>query len=105
MKYVCMVRSSFLPDESNINAKGVCFNPRFFNNRVDDILTGKDDGFQPNWMMLRSDRMMTGFCAWIVRGLNRNDTGGSFLFVQTFSGDTNCEINSERRDGVIWPES
>ena len=73
--------------------------PTFSNNRVDDILTGKDDGFhiQPNQTMLRSDRTMTGFCAWVVRGLNRNDTGGEFLFVPTFSCDTNCEINSERR--------
>ena len=30
MKYVCMVRSGFLPDESNINAKRVGFNPHFF---------------------------------------------------------------------------
>ena len=67
--------------------------PTFSNNRVDDILTGKDDGFriQPNKTMLRSDRTMTGFCAWVVRGLNRNDTGGEFLFVQTFSCDTNCD--------------
>ena len=40
---------------------------------------------QTGWCLDHSWLTMTGSCAWIARGVNRNGHGGSFLFVPTFS--------------------
>ena len=101
MKYVCMVRSSFLPDESNINAKRVCFNPRFFNNRVDDILTAKYDGgfpIQPTKIRSDDDRVLCLDCD----GIEPEREGGSFCLSQLFPVTLTVKLILKGGAGVIW---
>ena len=71
----------------------------FSNNRVVDKLTAKDDGFSTKLDDAKigsdDDRVLCLDC----EGIEPERQQRSFLFVPTFSCDSNCEINSERRGG------
>ena len=113
MKYVCMVRSAFLP-EFNINAKSVYFNPRFFPTTGSMIYWQvKDDGFhiQPNWRMLRSSDQgrlgrsltMTGSCAWIEVGSGpERPQGRVFCLPQLFPVTLTVKLILKGWGGLIW---
>ena len=45
---------------------------------------------------------MTGSCAWIARGVNRNGHGGSFLFVSTFSVTLTVKLILKGGEGDLF---
>ena len=45
---------------------------------------------------------MTGSCAWIARGVNRNGHGGSFLFVPTFSVTLTVKLILKGGEGDLF---